>query len=172
MGVRFLIWAKLVGSLAKRVNDGCERNSPYAVLSNSCRCGGRNQAELAHHSDVVSAGEVLRNLAIKDAIHMDVLNLERPTGGSDADQHPAIDWKLRRSPVRAAIGAADNNPFSLRDRVQNRKLRIREVDLDLLEHVVNSGASHLPAMVSAVFGEAGCGRAEVAPIKSIVKFSG
>jgi hypothetical protein len=115
---------------------------------------------------------VFGNLAIEHTIHVDVLNLERPPGGLHADQHPAIDRKLRRASVRAAVTASDDDPLALRDRVQNRQPRIREVGLNLSQHRPHASTPHLSAMVSAVLGKATCCRIAVAAIKRLVKLLG
>ena len=103
---------------------------------------------------------------------MDVLNLERAPGGLHADQHSAIDRKVRRASVRAAVTASDNNPLALCHRVQNRQPRIGKVGLNLSEHLPHARTSDLSAMIPAVLREAAGCRVEVAAIERLVKLLG
>jgi hypothetical protein len=81
----------------------------------------RKQTKLPHHPDIIPVRKVLSNPAIEHPIHVDVLNLERPPGGLDTDQHPAIDRKLRRALVRAAVSASDNySPSATEFRIVSR----------------------------------------------------
>ena len=55
---------------------------------------------------------MLGYLAIDHPTHVDVLDLKGATGGLHANQHPAIDRKARRAPVRAAVNAPENDPLA------------------------------------------------------------
>ena len=107
----------------------------------------RKQAKLPHHSHIIPIRKVLGYLATEHPIHVDVLNLERAPRGLHADQHPAIDRKLRRAPVRAAVCATDDDPLSLSDGVESRQPRVGEVGLNLSEHLPHVSTSDLSAMV-------------------------
>ena len=129
----------------------------------------REQAKLAHHPDIVPVSKMLGNLVIEHPVHVHVLNLERAPCGLHTDQHPAIDRKVRRAPVRAAVSASDNDPLALRDRVQNRQPRIGEVGLYLRQHLPNASTPDLPTVVPAVLGEAACRLVEVAAIERFME---
>jgi len=143
--------------------------SPQLTLRQLSR---RKQAKLPNHSDIVPIRNVLSYLAIEHSIHVDMLNLEGAPGRLHADQHPAIDRRVRRASVRAAVSASKNEPLGLGDRIQNRQSRIGEVRLNFSKHFPHASTPYLSAMVSAVFGEAPCCRVEVASIERLVKLFG
>jgi len=127
---------------------------------------------LPHHPDIVPVRKVLGNLAVEHPIHVHVLNLESAPGGSDTDQHSAIDRKVRRASVRAAVSASDNDPLVLGDRVQNRQQCIGEVGFNLSQHLPHASTTHLSPMVPAVLGKAACRCVKLAAIECLVELFG
>jgi hypothetical protein len=121
----------------------------------------RKQAKLPHHSHIIPIRKVLGNLAIEHPIHVHVLNLESAPGRLHADEHPSVNRKVRRASVRAAVGASDNHPLALANRVQSRQPRVGEVGFNLSQHCPYASTPHLPTVVSTVLGEAACCRVEV-----------
>lgn len=53
---------------------------------------------------------------------MYVLNLETAPCRPHADEHPAINWKIRSASMGAAVRASDNDPFPLGHGVHSREL--------------------------------------------------
>jgi len=108
---------------------------------------------LLHHSDVVTVGEVLGDLAVPHSVHMDVLNLEMATGRLHTHKHPPVDGDSTYTTMRAGEGATNDNPLGFNDGIQNGQLNIRKSALDILEHRSHPRTPNLPAVVSGIFGK-------------------
>ena len=108
---------------------------------------------MLHHSDVVTVGEVVGNLAVPHSVHMDVLYLEVPTGRLYAHKHPPVDGSPTYATMHACERAANDNPLGFNDGIQNGQLNIRKGALDILEDGSHTRASNLPTVVSGIFGK-------------------
>ena len=72
----------------------------------------------------------------------------------------------------AGIGASDNDPFALRDRVQGGQLCVWEVGLNLSQHHANASTPYFSAVILAVLGEAACCRVQVSSIECLIELFG
>src|SRR5579863_8724591 len=111
---------------------------------------------------------MFRDLAVLHLVHVNLLNLEMPTGRLYAHEHSTINGTPPYAAMSAGERAANHNPIPINHRIEHSKLGVRECAFDIRENRPHTGTANLPTMVSAIFGIKFRGRIDVTAIKGVV----
>jgi hypothetical protein len=121
---------------------------------------------LLRHAEVVTIREVIRDLAVADAIPVDVMNLEAPTRRLCTHKQSAVDRSLGDAFVRPTHAAARDDHVAFGDQVEDLHLPVGKGPDEgtSVAVILASCASHPGVSTTAQCGSRGAAAALVGAV--------